>query len=188
MSRRVMQLLYLLSLPDETAVKEKQMLLAQAGDLDGLRDRQFFRHVLEPGERSAIMVQNSPRNLEFRRRGESYEIAFFYLNVGSDYQPHVVRVDIPVWVARDPAAVDALHSLLLVQCRMQGRNPYPYVLTRADELAVVTNRDRRKLDELVRVQIRKSTTLAIDKPEFLGKDRGKDLARSQKRRFEIKPH
>ena len=83
MSRRVMQLLYLLSLEDEAAVKANQGLLTQAGDLDGLRDWQFFRRVLEPGERSALMVQNSPRNLEFKRKGENYEIAFFYLNIGS---------------------------------------------------------------------------------------------------------
>jgi hypothetical protein len=183
----MMQLLYLLSLRDENEVKAKQMLLTQAGDLEGLRDWQFFRSVLEPGDRSAIMVQNSPRNFEFRQRGTSYEIAFFYLNVGTAHQPHIVRVDIPVWVARDRAAVESLHSLLLAQCRMQGRNPYPYVLTRADELAVVTGRDRRKLDELVKAQIRRSTDLPIDKPEYLGKDRGKDLARSDRIRFGIKP-
>ena len=187
MSKRFIQLLYLMSLRDEEEVKARQHVLAQAGDLDGLRDWQLFRMILGPGERSAIMVQNSPRNLEFRQRGENYEIAFFYLNVGNDYQPHVVRVDIPVWVARNPRAVDELHALLLAQCAMQGRNPYPYALTRADELAVVSGRDKQKLDELIKAQIRRSTNLPVDQPDYSAKTRGKDLARSEKRRFEIKP-
>lgn len=188
LSKRFIQLLYLMSLRDEEEVKAKQHLLGQAGDLDGLRDWQFFRMVLLPGERSAIMVQNSPRNLEFRQRGENYEIAFFYLNAGNPYQPHIVRVDVPVWVARDKASVDALHALLLEQCGMQGRNPYPYALTRADELAVVNGRDRQKLDELIKAQVRRSTTLPIDQPDYSAKTRGKDLSRSDKRRFEMKPH
>ena len=187
LSKRFIQLLYLMSLHDEEEVKAMQHMLGQAGDLDGLRDWQFFRMVLEPGQRSAIMVQNSPRNLEFRQRGENYEIAFFYLNTGDDYHPHIVRVDIPVWVARDQQAVDALHALLLEQCRMQGRNPYPYVLTRADELAVVNGRDRLKLDELIKAQVRRSTTLPVDQPDYSAKTRGKDLSRSDKRRFEMKP-
>ena len=41
----------------------------------------FFDHILKPGERSAIMVQNSPQNYAFKERGENYEIAFFYLKV-----------------------------------------------------------------------------------------------------------
>src|SRR5690606_22056226 len=115
--------LYLLSIGSEDELREHQRG-APAGDLEGLRDWQFFRLVLEPGERSAIMVQNSPRNLEFKQRGENYEIAFFYMNVGSLFMPHIVRVDIPVWVARNKQSVAELHSLLLEQCRMQGRNPY----------------------------------------------------------------
>jgi hypothetical protein len=185
-SQRFIQLLYLMSLESEDEVKQKQHQLAQAGDLDGLRDRQFFDFVLEPGERSAIMVQNSPLNLQFRNKGESLEIAFFYIKVGSGYQSRVVRVDLPMWVARDARAVDELHALLLAQCAMQGRNPYPYALTRADELAVVSSKDRFKLDELIKAQIRLTTDIAVDTANFGGKDWGKVLARSEKRRFEIR--
>ena len=92
---RFIRLLYLLSLESEEQLRETQHG-APAGDLEGIRDAQFFRLILEPGERSAVMVQNSPRNLEFKERGENYEIAFFYLNVGSAFMPHIVRVDIPV--------------------------------------------------------------------------------------------
>ena len=69
-----------------------------------------------------------------------------------------------MWVARDRQAVSALHGLLLAQCRMQGRNPYPYALTRADELAVVTGRDKRKLDELIKVADSANLTDIADRP------------------------
>jgi hypothetical protein len=183
-SKRFIQLLYLMSLATEDEVKEKQIELTTGGDLDGLRDQQFFAHVLKSGERSAIMVQNSPKNLEYRQKGNSYEIAFFYMNVGMDRNSAIVRVDIPVWVARDPQAVNHLHALLLHQCRLQGRNPYPYVITRADELAYVGRKDRDKLDQMVRIQVRRiQEELAMQ--TFSPKSRGKELARGEKREFEI---
>lgn len=182
---RVIRLLYLLGLESEAELHQRQHG-APAGDLEGLRDAQFFRLILQPGERSAIMVQNSPRNLEFRKRGISYEIAFFYLNVGSPFMPHVVRVDIPVWVARDPQAVHDLHGLLLSQCRMQGRNPYPYALTRAHELAVVSRDDERKLEELIKAQLRLSTDIPVDALYFSAKTQSKYLLRGDRRRFDTR--
>lgn len=179
-SRRFMQLLYLLSLEDHDEVRAHQAELQRAGDLEGLRDQQFFMRVLRPGERSALMVQSSPQNKEFKDRGENYEIAFFYLKVHNDYQSRVVRVDIPMWVARHQQNVNALHALILHQCRLQGRNPYPYALTRADELAWVGGKDRRKLEELVNVQVRRVRQELIG-DTLPAKMRGKDLARSEKR-------
>lgn len=177
-SRVVMRLLHLLALP-EAAVRGSD--LGGAGDLEGLRDLQLFNLVLKPGERSALMVQNSPHNFQFRQRGVSYEIAFFYLKVSSGYQDEIARVDIPMWVARDRRAVDELHALVLEQCRMQGRNPYPYALTRADELAYVSSRDKQKLDEIVRLELRRR---GIDPRGLPAKARGKELARSPKRQYE----
>ena len=179
-SRRFIQLLFLMSIETEEELKLRQRELSSAGDLEGLRDPQFFDMVLKPGERSAILVQNSPQNKTFKDWGESYEIAFFYMKVRNDYQTKVVRVDIPIWVARDPARVDALHALLLEQCQLQGRNPYPYALTRADELAWVGGRDRSKLDELVAVQVRRVKEDLIGRT-LAPKARGKELARSEKR-------
>ena len=185
-SRRFVQLLYLLSLESEEEVRLNQVELSRAGDLDGLRDREFFSRVLGPGERSAIMVQNSPQNYLFKERGISYEIAFFYLNVSTTERPHIVRVDTPLWVARETQAVAELHALLLAQCRMQGRNPYPYALTRADELAVVSGRDRDRLGQLIATELRKQG-IVVNLTAFSAKSRGKELARSVKRRFEIRP-
>lgn len=183
-SKRFIQLLYLMTIQDEQELKRKQQELMNGGDLEGLRDQQFFYAMLEPGQRSAIMVQNSPQNKEFRDKGENYEIAFFYLKVANNYQSKVVRVDLPVWVARDKTRVDTLHALLLDQCRLQGRNPYPYALTRADELAWVGGKDRAKLEELVNVQVRRVREELIGST-LTAKTRGKELARSAKRYFDI---
>lgn len=180
--RVVLRLLYLLSLKDEADVKLHERQLAQGGDLEGLRDKHLFNSLLNPGERSALMVQNSPNNLAYRQRGESYEIAFFYLKVGDAAHSNIARVDVPLWVARDPALVERLHALLLHQCTLQGRNPYPYALTRADELARVTGKDRAKLDELIGIELRRK---GIDPHAISAKSRGKLMAHSDKRRFEI---
>jgi hypothetical protein len=183
--RRVVQLLYLLSIESFEELKQKQSLLSQAGEMDGLLDKNLFQSVLKPGERSAIMVQNSPRNQQFiEKQGDSMEIAFFYLKVANTIarrtESNIVRVDVPLWVARDKERVDALHALLLHQCRLQGRNPYPYALTRADELAYIGSKDRAKMQELVNEQIRRSTQRSAT-TMMTGKSRGKDLARSDKR-------
>jgi hypothetical protein len=177
-SRVVIRMLYMLSLTDDE-VREKEL---GSGDLEGLRDIHLFESVLQPGERSAMMVQNSPRNLKYKQYGPSYEIAFFYLKVSSGYRDTIVRVDLPMWVARDKAAVDELHALLVSQASMQGRNPYPYALTRADELAVVTSRDKGKLDEMIGIELRRK---GLDPRPFNAKAFGKQLARSLQRRHEL---
>lgn len=179
-SRLVIRLLHLLSL-DEDEVKSAEM---GSGVLEGLKDLDLFNLILKPGDRSALMVQNSPLNLKYKQRGENYEIAFFYLKISNGYQQAIARVDLPMWVARDKNAVNELHALLVAQCAIQGRNPYPYALTRADELAVVSSKDKAKLEEMIRLEWR------LNKPEtdpmiFSAKMYGKKIARSDKRSYEI---
>jgi hypothetical protein len=183
-SRTVLRLLYLNSLKDEAEIIEKQKLLETGGDLEGLRDVHLFNAVLQPGQRSAILVPNSPRNLDYRQFNASLEIAFFYVKVYNGYQDAIARVDIPMWVARDAAAVDTLHGLLLEQCRMQGRTPYPYALARADELAVVTSKDKKKLEELIRLELRK---LGVQPGSLSPKAASKRAARSDKRAYPPAP-
>lgn len=183
-SKRFIQLLWLLSFDDRNDLKMRQSSLTLAGDLEGLRDYQFFGAVLERGERSAIMVQSSPQNKEFKDRGENYEIAFFYLKVYNGYQSRVVRVDIPMWVARDKARVEMLHALILHQCRLQGRNPYPYAITRADELAWVGGKDRRKLEELINAQVRRVKEDLVS-GTLSAKASTKLVARSEKRYHQL---
>jgi hypothetical protein len=183
-SRVVLRMLYLLSLGDESDIKLHEKMLAVGGDLEGLRDTHLFEEVLEPGERSAIMVQNSPRNLAYRQRDPGFEIAFFYVKVFNGYDTAIARVDMPAWVARDETAVNCLHGVLLDQCAMQGRTPYPYALTRADELAVVSTKDKRKLDEMIRLELRR---MGIQPPVPTPKVESKRAARSDKRAYTTAP-
>ncbi len=179
-SKMVIRLLHLLSLAEED-IKGDPL---GSGDMEGLKDLDIFNLVLRPGDRSALMLQNSPRNLLYKKRGENYEIAYFYVKVSSGYQDAIARVDIPMWVARDKQKVNELHSLVVSQSAMQGRNPYPYALTRADELAVVSSKDKMKLEEMIRLEWR------LNKPEvdplvISAKNFGKQIARSQKRLHEL---
>ncbi|MFP4322518.1 MAG: DNA double-strand break repair nuclease NurA, partial [Anaerolineales bacterium] len=131
-SRFLIRLLELLLLDDDEITKQK---LDEPGPFEGLTDAWLLRRVLAPGERSAIMIQQSPRNKEYRRQiGDAFEIAFFYLNVGTLSNPHIARIEVPMWVVEAPGAVDEVHGLVLSQCQLTGR--YPYALTRAYELAV----------------------------------------------------
>lgn len=179
-SKRFIQLLYLMTLNSPQELHDHQHDLARCGDFEGLRDRDFFNQYLRDGERSAIMVQNSPQNKLFKDHDADLEIAFFYLKVANSQQARVVRVDVPLWVAQDKQKVDALHALLLSQCQMQGRNPYPYVLTRADELAYVGGKDSAKLQELVNTQVRR-VMKQLTRWTINAKARGKELARGEKR-------
>ncbi len=183
-SRVVLRMLYLLSLGDEADIKAHEKEVATGGDLEGLRDSHLFDEILEPGERSAVMVQNSPRNLAYRQRDLGFEIAFFYVKVANGYQTAIARVDIPMWVARDAGAVNDLHGVILDQCGMQGRTPYPYALTRADELAVVSGKDKRKVDEMIRMELRK---LGIEPQAATPKVQSKRAARSDKRPYQLPP-
>lgn len=183
-SKRVIQLLHLLTFETREDLRLHQATLSSGGDMDGLRDVHLFNKVLGKGDRSAIMVQSSPQNKEFRDRGVNYEIAFFYLKVYNNYTERVVRVDIPMWVARDKKRVNQLHAMLVAQCKLQGRNPYPYALTRADELAWVGGKDKNKLQELVNAQVRRVREELIG-TTLPAKSRGKQIARSDKRYHEM---
>lgn len=175
-SKYIISLLHLLSLEEHQV---NDLFLQNDGALEGLTDEALLSRVLQPGERSALMAANSPQNRDFRKEyGISFEIAFFYMNVGDTFRPHIARVDVPMWVARDKRAVDALHSMLLAQCAIQGRRGYPYALTRADELAYVSGADKRQLDELIRINLR---DMGIQPGEASGKMETKDLARGDLR-------
>lgn len=185
-SKRFIQLLFLLTLNSPQELHDRQRELSRCGEYEGLRDRDFFQMYLREGERSAIMVQNSPQNKEYKDEDPELEVAFFYLKVGNAYAKRVVRVDLPIWVARDRAKVDLVHAFLLEQCRLQGRNPYPYVLTRADELAYVSGKDSAKLQELVNVQVRRVMQRLTTSEATTAKTRGKELARGEKRYWNAK--
>lgn len=113
------------------------------GDWDGLTDADLFGKLLKPGERSIVFAEVSHANTRFKKAGRDNEICFFYLN-SAQFGSNIARVDLPLWVAEDETAVQTVHELIIDQCQILGR--YPYVLTRADELAVVGKQDQAELE------------------------------------------
>ncbi|HLY27431.1 MAG TPA: DNA double-strand break repair nuclease NurA, partial [Aggregatilineales bacterium] len=97
-------------------------------------------------------IQQSPQNKAYKEQNPDQEIVFFYLNVAGPHQePYLARVEVPMWVAKDKAYVDAVHALVYAQCQITDR--YPYALTRADEVAVIPSHDKRTLDEMIAVEL-----------------------------------
>lgn len=169
-STSVVSLLHLLQLePDEITDDN----LKTNGAAEGVTDADLFARVLGYGERSALFAQNSPQNATYGKLNSAFEIAFFYINVG-DIRPQIARVEIPMWVAQNARAVSALQAVLVAQCAVQGREKYPYAMTRADELAFVKPVEKSQLDEMVRVAMRQES---ID-PERSVKLESKGMARA----------
>ena len=111
-------------------------------DLTGITDADIFFCILEPGSRSAVFQLNSPSSVYYTG---PLALQFFYLNVGRVDKPWIVRVEITKWTADRPDNVQLLHQALLDQCGLMGSQPYPYLLHRAHEEAVVHMDEKEKL-------------------------------------------
>lgn len=137
-SADVLGLLALVLTPGDEAAA-----IAGSNPYRGLTDRTLFANRLNPGQRSARFVDSSPVNRDFKTAGN--QIQFFYLNTGSP--EGIARVEIPAWVAENPAMMDWVHAGIIEQCKTTGGFPYP--LVRAHELAVVTSADRRAFESMI---------------------------------------
>ena len=62
---------------------------------------------------------------------------------------NIVSVEIPAWVASDRKQLDILHASLIEQCRIMGFIPYPYILHRAHEIALVTYEEKRYVEQFL---------------------------------------
>ncbi len=112
-----------------------------------LRDRTLFAELLEPGERSALFALSWPINERLGQEG--HRLLFFYVNVGTPGRPHLARVEIPEWVAQDRGRLDRLHRTIWDQCQILAEAPYPYLLTRAHELARIRSEERARLEQMI---------------------------------------
>lgn len=175
----LISLLHLLSLPEDGI---NEAALKNNGDMEGVTDEMLYRRYLAPGQRSALLSLNSPKNRAYKEFDDDLEIAFFYVNVGVEGDPAIARVDMPMWIARRPELVNILHGALVAQCAIQGRKHYPYALTRADELAYVSGQDRAQLEQLIRVAMRRHRL----SPEASQKLQTKGLARGQRRQHRLR--
>lgn len=146
----VVRLLELVEAPPEALQK-----LREYHPLRGVSDRWLFGEkdepLLKPGERSAVFSIQS--------KSEKYyqgvlALHFFYLNAGIEGRPWPVRVEIPRWVAEDARKLGMLHAVLVGQCRMMGAKPYPYLLHRAHETAVVSHEERAQVEQMLLRELR----------------------------------
>ncbi len=120
--------------------------LGKAGFNRGVTDTYLYSQLLQPGQRSCVFLDVSPANERFAAIDPHNQVCFFYLNPGQRGNA-IARVDIPLWVAEQPTAVAQVHALIYDQCQILG--DYPYVLARADEMAVVGRRDQADLDFMI---------------------------------------
>ena len=131
-------------------------------------DSMIFSRLLGPGERSAVFGMNSRLNKEL---AEELRLCFFYLNIGRPGHPYICRVELPAWAANDEIIPDLLHGTLLEQCQMLGGHPYPFILHRAHESAVITFAEKEEVKGML---LREMTVNGLTPPEKSNKQIAKD--------------
>ena len=148
---------------------------SQPVSLAGLRDTDFFAKLIPSGQRSAVFTLHSRSGRFFQ---DELALHFFYLNVSPDDEPALVRVEIPAWVAKNNDLVNQLHVQLLTQCKILGNKPYPYVLHRAHEVAIVHQDEKLNLESMMtKVWLEKGLPI----PNFSFKQALKNLVGSRRR-------
>ena len=123
--------------------------------LRGVTDRWLFGDknapMLGPGERSAVFAFQSKSDRFYKG---VLALHFFYLNAGTPGRPWIVRVEMPRWVVDDPQKINLLHAVLVDQCRVMGAKPYPYLLHRAHETAVVSLDEKTQVEQMLLRELR----------------------------------
>jgi hypothetical protein len=121
-------------------------------NLRGVTDRWLYSF-LPGGHRSAVFGLQSGSRTQYTG---DLALHFFYLNVGETQHPWLVRVEIPAWVALDTGKLDLLHTALLEQCGIMGAKPYPYILHRAHEIAVVKFEEKEQVEQMLALELRQA--------------------------------
>jgi hypothetical protein len=161
----VVRLLEIARLSTEEQFKD----ICKQHSLRGVTDRWLYSRILKAGQRSAVFGMQSGSRAHYTG---DLALHFFYLNVGDDKHPWLVRVEIPKWVADDEEKFNLLHAALLDQCRMMGAKPYPYILHRSHEIAVVKFEEKRQVEQMLELELRRSGGEVDDKSS---KQSAKDL-------------
>ena len=142
-----------------------------------LTDIELF-NFLGPGERSAIFTVRA-KGLD-RYTFAGHTIHFFYLNVSQNpASPHLARVELPAWIVANRPALDTLHAAIVRQAGITGG--YPYVLARADELAVISSEEREAVELMLAVEMRQQGL----SPEISLKQRNKNAYRFGRESFRL---
>ena len=159
----------------QITIPEEMEKLRNAPPLKYVTDRWLFGYnnklfqLLPPGHRSAVFKIQSSSEKSYKG---VLELHFFYLNVGTEGHPWPVRVEIPRWVVDDKKQLDLLHAVLVEQCRILGSRPYPYLLHRAHETAVVKNEEKQQIEQMLSLELRRNNE---DVDEGSNKQSAKDL-------------
>ena len=152
---------------------EQTQKIREFHPLRGVSDRWLFGErenpLLPPGHRSAVFKIQSSSEKNYKG---VLEVHFFYLNVGTEGHPWPVRVEIPRWVVDDKDQLNLLHAMLVDQCRIMGSRPYPYLLHRAHETAVVKNEEKYQIEQMLQQELRRNNE---DVDEGSNKQSAKDL-------------
>jgi hypothetical protein len=140
------------------ATDEDLQKLREYHPLRGVTDRWLFGDLaaalLKPGERSAVFGFQSKSEKNYTG---ILALHFFYVNISEhDRKPQIARVDIPKWVADEPEKLGLLHAVIIHQCRVMGTKPYPYLLHRAHETAVVSLEEKRQVNQMLELELRRS--------------------------------
>lgn len=122
-----------------------------APPLDGLLDRHVVDSLLQAGERSAVFGSASHIQGAYPT---GTDIRFFYLKVPDPSGGEIARVEVPRWVAADPALLDRVHATVLSECE-KGEG-YPIVLAEAHERAVVRASEKEAFFRLVERRLRRA--------------------------------
>jgi len=128
---------------------------ARERPLFGVRDVDLYAPLLAPGERSAVFEIQSRSAQIYRRHDPGLALHFFYLNVGAPGRPWLARVETLAWTLQNQAQMEALHAVLVDQCRKLGARRYPYLLHRAHETALVSYDEKRQLEVMIQNELRR---------------------------------
>ena len=143
----------------QITIPEEMEKLRNAPPLKYVTDRWLFGYgnklfqLLPPGHRSAVFKIQSNSDKTYKG---VLELHFFYLNVGRTGKPHLARVEVPQWVAADLGLLEALQAVLLSQAQQMGHKPFPYVLQRVHEIAVVSFAEKDQLETLIAAELRRN--------------------------------
>jgi len=153
----VTKLLYLASVNgDENRASQ------ETNPLEHLPDRAIF-HDLPAGARSALFISPSSINHDYYVPA-GHGVYFFYLNLAEkEHDPVIARIEAPAWVVAAPELLASIHGAVVAQARITG--DYPYALTRADELAYVSGREREALTEMVTTALLRAGVRSAPSPK-----------------------
>ena len=135
----------------------------------GVTDSWLFGKILGKHQRSAVFSLQAKSADKYK---DSIAIHFFYLNVGDEQKPVIVRVDVPLWVVHNKEALNMLHCALIEQTQIMSHKPFPYLLHRAHETAVVSMREKEQVDQMLALAIRNN---GGEMGEISGKQSAKNL-------------